>query len=52
MIVTAIAGASTAGTSLALSTSSGNLVPVLAIVGVGVSVRHDNISFLLYRSVH
>ena len=49
--VTAIATASTGGTSLLLSTSSGVLVQVLTIVGAGVIVRHDNISFVLYKSM-
>ena len=57
--VMAITAASTSGTSLALSTTSGVLVTVLTIVGVGVgvgvsvsvSVRHEDIRFVLYRSI-
>ena len=45
MIVTAIAGA------LAPSTSSGDLVKVVTIVGVGVCLRHNDISFVVYRSM-
>ena len=45
-IVMAIAAASAVKT-LALSTSSKVLVPVLTIVGVGVSFRHADISFVL-----
>ena len=48
MTVTAIAAASIAR-ALVPSTSSGDLVSVLTIAGVGVSLRHDNISFVLYR---
>ena len=50
MIVTAIAAASAAVAS-APSTSSGDLVPVLTIIGVGVSLEHDNINFELYWSM-
>ena len=46
--VAAIAMATAVGSSLAPSTSSGDLVPILTIVGVGVSLGHDNINFELY----
>ena len=54
MVVTAIAAASAARTSLVPSTSSANLVPVDIIgiiVGVSICLRHDNIIFVLYRSM-
>ena len=51
-ITSATAAASAAGASLALSISSGDLVLVgstRAIVGVSVCLRHDTISFVVYR---
>ena len=48
------AAASATRASLALSTSSGDLVPVGVTgpsVGVSVCLRHDNISFVLYGSI-
>ena len=47
-IVTAIAPATAGVGAFALSTSSGVLVPVLTIVGVGFSLEHENINFELY----
>ena len=47
MTITAIATATAAGVSTP-TTSSGVLVQVLTIVGVGASLRHDDISFVLY----
>ena len=49
--VMAIATATAAGSSLGSSTYSGDLVPVLTIIGVGVSLRHDDINFELYWSM-
>ena len=51
MTITAIAMATSAGSSLSPSISSGDLGLVLTIVGVGISLRHDNISFVLYGSL-
>ena len=45
--VTAIATATAVESSSAQSTSSGDLVSVLTIVGVGVSLGHDDINFVL-----
>ena len=47
----AIATVTAVGGSSAPSTSSGVLVPVLTIIGVGVSFRHDDINFELYWSM-
>ena len=52
MIGTAIAAATAVGGSLAPSTSSGVLVFVLTIVGVGVSLGHDNMNLELYWSMY
>ena len=54
MTATAIAAVSAAGASLIPSTSSGDSVGVSItgnIVVVSVCLRHDNISFVLYRSI-
>ena len=44
----AIAAATARVGALAPSTSSGVLVPVLTIIGVGVSLGHDDINLELY----
>ena len=49
--VTVIATATAVGSPSVLFISSGNLVPVLTIVGIGVSLGHDNINFELYWSM-
>ena len=46
-----MATATAIGSSLAPSVSSGDLVLVLTIVGIGVSLRHDDIEFELYWSM-
>ena len=54
MIASATAVVSDAGASLDPSTSTGDLVLVGvtgASVGISVCLRHDDISFVLYRSV-
>ena len=49
--VTAIPTATAIGGSSAPSTSYGDLVLVLTIIGVGVSLGHDDINFELYWSM-
>ena len=54
MTIPAIAAASAAGTSLTLSIISRGFVPVgitRTIVSVGVCFGHENIRFVLYRSM-